>query len=167
MALSNMAWTFAENAHRGQMYGRDPYMLHVWNVVLVVQAVTDDPDMVSAAFLHDVLEDTNTTREQVLSTFGPRVEAMVWACTGVGANRRERNTSIHAKLEALPEALLVKVADRIANVESCWENRDSRLFMYHREYPEFRKLKKLNETTLTPLATLWERLDALMGWRER
>jgi len=117
--MISMAETFARNAHGSQMYGDQPYAAHLEAVVQVLKdAGMDDNVLLSAAWLHDVIEDTELTQEDIANLCGSDVAAIVWACTGVGANRRERNRSISEKIGTNWRYASVKTADRIANVEA-------------------------------------------------
>lgn len=98
--------------------------------------------LVAAAILHDTLEDAELTPERLEAVMGPEVRALVEIVTDPkGLTRRQRWPRLIARLEAAiqtrPEALLIKLADRISNVTECWAKRDSRLFMYHREVDRF------------------------------
>jgi (p)ppGpp synthase/HD superfamily hydrolase len=98
--------------------------------------------------------------------FGPHVTNLVWAVTGVGKNRKERNECAYGRMEQLPEALILKLADRIANAEACAKTRDHRLEMYQREYPGFKaRLERLGSTIdAKPVAELmWARLDQTLA----
>lgn len=112
------AKAFAIEYHRGQLYGDVPYEAHLQ---AVVDVMTDfgftNPNWLAAAWLHDVIEDTKATRKIVKDEFGELVASIVWAVTGVGRNRKERNQAIYDKMPTAPEASVLKVADRIANVE--------------------------------------------------
>lgn len=115
-------------------------------------------DLCVAAWLHDVLEDTATTREELQVLFGAEVQDLVWAVTGVGANRRERNANMYAKCRVLPRAVHLKLADRIANVRASHGTPD-KLSMYRREMATFRR-----ELGDWGLPAMWKALDrALWG----
>ena len=60
----------------------------------------DRARVVAAAWLHDTIEDTSVTREDIVAHFGDEVAALVWAVTGEGATRSERNQSAYAKIRA-------------------------------------------------------------------
>ena len=85
------AQEFAVKRHGGQRYDKDkPYAHHLEAVrdVLVRFGVTDE-DLLAAAWLHDVVEDTSTSAQQVSERFGDRVGALVLAVTNEpGKNRR-------------------------------------------------------------------------------
>src|SRR4051812_20195976 len=91
-------YRFVMQRHNGQLYCGLPYQYHLDRVVaqLVKFGFTSDV-FLAAALCHDVIEDTPTTREEVKALFGEEVDAIVWACTGIGKNRKERNADIYAK----------------------------------------------------------------------
>jgi (p)ppGpp synthase/HD superfamily hydrolase len=109
--------TFAIDAHGEQRYGDEPYRSHLYAVVQVLKDFGFSGKYLDAGALHDTIEDTYTTRDTLSATFGKWVADVVWACTGTGSNRKERNAAIYAKISMMPEAASVKTADRIANVE--------------------------------------------------
>jgi (p)ppGpp synthase/HD superfamily hydrolase len=114
----------AAHAHAGQSYGGHPYIYHpacvraVLADVEVAGELVHDPDLVRAAWLHDVLEDTAETELDIRRRHGARVAECVMAVTGYGATRKARNASAYAKIRAYGSlAAVLKVADRIVNVE--------------------------------------------------
>lgn len=149
---------FATMHHKSQPYGDQQYVVHLTDVnrVLVDAGITDDI-LLEASWLHDVVEDTPATCEDIKREFGVIVAAIVWAVTGVGKNRKERNKSAHEKIAAYgSEAVTLKLADRIANVERS-KNDLPRLTMYVNEWPVFKRLREHGGD-----ATLWSRLSQLM-----
>lgn len=66
---------FMTLAHEGQMYGELPYFTHPLQVAEMVREPTEDE--LVAALLHDVVEDTPVTLEEIAANFGDRVTAMV------------------------------------------------------------------------------------------
>jgi (p)ppGpp synthase/HD superfamily hydrolase len=115
---------FARQRHGEQLYdsrGTEDLLYadtHLAAVVEVLKQFEVHPIFIAAGCLHDVIEDTPTTREDISRNFGEQVASLVWACTGIGKNRRERNASIYEKISRHHDAAIVKVADRIANVEA-------------------------------------------------
>lgn len=92
----------------------------------------------AAAWLHDAIEDTGTTRGEVEKWCGRKVANLVWAVTGIGPNRKARNQSIYDKLALFPAACVLKIADRIANVEQTYlDGRADLGRMYLNEADEF------------------------------
>lgn len=114
---AQMARDFAIIAHGDQMYGETPYIHHLDAVAAVVKLWGFQGDILRAAYLHDVIEDTSVSGEQLAATFGRRVADIVWAVTGEGGTRDERMDSIYAKVSRHGAAAVVKLADRIANIE--------------------------------------------------
>jgi guanosine-3',5'-bis(diphosphate) 3'-pyrophosphohydrolase len=131
------ARAFAIAAHGDQRYGSEPYVVHLAAVRQVLRDFDYDGDFALAAWLHDTVEDTAVTVEQLEYEFGQRVAALVWAVTGVGNNRKERSASAYAKMRALPDAVTVKLADRIANSEASARGNPRLLAMYREELAGF------------------------------
>lgn len=130
------ARTFAQHHHAAQHYGDQPYITHLEQVRAVLADFGYDGPLGVAAWLHDTIEDTGVTREEIAVRFGDEVAALVWAVTGEGATRHERNQSAYAKIRAYPPAAILKLADRIANVEAS-RTRPDKLQMYQREHAAF------------------------------
>lgn len=157
------AAAFAIRAHGDQRYGDKPYATHLLAVVHNLRRFGQGRiELVCSAWLHDTVEDTPVTVEEVLEAFGPEVSAIVDAVTTTaGPDRSTRNAATYLRIAAIPGATTVKLADRIANVEACWSSRSHKLFRYHREYPDFRKaLYDDGHTTLD----MWEHLDLILAW---
>ena len=82
------AIVFTVNAHTGaKRKGSDmPYILHPLEVMTIVASMTDDEDVMAAAVLHDTVEDTDVSLEDVEEKFGPRIAGLVASET---ENKRE------------------------------------------------------------------------------
>ena len=186
--LVERAAALAEKFHEGQKYGEFPYTVHVERVArrLVTLGVAYEP-LLAAALLHDTLEDTEATRDGLRDSLREVLHHdtqhlatvtvdLVWAVTGEGSNRRERNKSIEQKiLEVGRMAAILKAADRIENVESCYETKNPLIFMYGREYLPFREVllrapvrgRYVVDERDTTLDRAIAHLDRLMGYRPR
>ncbi len=164
--IERSALRFAEAAHGDQKYGEHPYVKHLADVRAVLKDFGVEGDLAVAAYLHDILEDTKTTAEQMELAFGSSVTKLVWAVTGVGKNRKERNECAYGRLEEHPRAVILKLADRIANAEASARNNLDLLAMYRKEYPGFKaRLERLGrlldeEATVT---AMWARLDKTLA----
>jgi len=119
------ALLFAADAHRNQRRkgaAQEPYVNHLIEVVdLVVQATDNaDMDMVIAALLHDVVEDTPTSYEEVAASFGERVAEIVRENSDdMSLSKAERRRSrIAAMALKSREARIVKMADIISNLRA-------------------------------------------------
>ena len=100
--------------------GNEPYINHLAEVANLLAAATDggDAELVAAGWLHDVIEDTDTTREELAQKFSDRVASLVVECTDEmslpKAERRRRQVIDAPKKSA--GAKLIKIADKISNV---------------------------------------------------
>lgn len=74
-----IAIDFAAKAHDGTERKKDktPYILHPLEAAVIVGSMTEDKDIISAAVLHDVVEDTPITIEEIEENFGRRVRELV------------------------------------------------------------------------------------------
>ncbi|MEM6929562.1 MAG: HD domain-containing protein [Myxococcota bacterium] len=117
--------TFAARAHGEQRTPHGlPYLVHLCMVAREVeQALAHRPDLdrdlaVRCALLHDVVEDTSVTADEVAATFGPAVAAGVQALTkDEGLPKPERMPDSLRRIRAqAPEVAAVKLADRIVNL---------------------------------------------------
>ena len=149
---------FAIAAHGDQRYGVHPYVTHL----AAVRGVLDDfgygGELALAAWLHDVVEDTPVTAEEIESRFGRAVLDLVWAVTGIGPDRKARNQNAYTKIAAHPRAVILKLADRTANAEAS-PPASSWMGMYRTEHPTFKAhLGGLLADDPT-VARMWERLD--------
>lgn len=116
---------FAARKHHGQfrianLGGPLPYVTHLFSVALLVAEDGAHDDVVTAALLHDTIEDTGTTREEIVSAFNERVAELVEAVSEKkGLDWKERKAEYLARMETVDdEALLIAIADKIDNVES-------------------------------------------------
>lgn len=79
--ILDRALVFAVRAHQGAMRrdGHTPYILHCTETAAIAATMTDDLEVLSAAVLHDVLEDTTVTKAELEAQFGPRIAGLVAA----------------------------------------------------------------------------------------
>lgn len=80
-SLLDRAITFAVKAHQGmERKGKGfPYIIHPMEAVCIVATMTNDQELLAAAALHDVIEDTDTTADDLKKEFGERVAMLVEA----------------------------------------------------------------------------------------
>lgn len=155
------AEVFAASVHKDQKYGDDPYIRHLNEVVEVLKRFNiSDKDILIAGYLHDSVEDTDTSLFQIEAMFGKRVSDLVYRVTNEeGKNRKERHTKTYPKIKASDDAITLKLADRIANTEASLEDK-SKLKMYIKEYPGFREALFKSGTH----DSMWRHLDFLIGY---
>ncbi len=130
---------FAIRAHGEQRYGDQPYSVHLDAVAAIA-----GPAYEAIAYLHDVLEDTEASADEIERLFGGEVRRSVELLTDPdGPNRATRKRLLHERLRAAgPElhgALVVKAADRLANLRESAANNPGLLAMYRREHEAFRE----------------------------
>ena len=114
---------FAARKHRDQRRKDEessPYINHPISVSLLLAEIggVSDPETLAAAILHDTLEDTLTTPDELEAAFGGRVRRIVEEVTddkSLAKAERKRRQIEHAR-SLSPEAVLIKLGDKIANV---------------------------------------------------
>jgi (p)ppGpp synthase/HD superfamily hydrolase len=116
------AIAFAARAHQGQLRkdGRTPYASHVFRVCLIVRQVfgIDDVSVLTAAVLHDTVEDTTTDYDDLTEKFGPEVAGWV---ADLSKDKRmpdaEREKAYEAQLAKAPwQVKICKLADIFDNL---------------------------------------------------
>lgn len=125
--LVNQAREFAFAAHNAieqrRKYTDDPYTTHLERVAQQVASVTDDAEMIAAAYLHDTVEDTPTTIDEIVDAFGSSVGYLVAGLTDV-SRPEHGNRAVRKKIDrehtALGDARVhtIKLADLIDNSDS-------------------------------------------------
>lgn len=126
MNIISKASIFAKAAHAAvgqrRKYTNDPYFVHPKAVASLVSDHGGSDEMIAAAYLHDVLEDTQADQSLLESEFGITVAYLVYQLTdGVfEGNRMHRFLKdLHHKLEVMgKQAKLIKLADLIDNTSS-------------------------------------------------
>lgn len=114
---------FAAMKHRDQRrkdHASSPYINHPIAVALTLAETgqVDDPEVIAAALLHDTIEDTDTSPDELENKFGARVRHMVEELTddkSLMKRERKRRQIEHAS-ELSSGAALVKLGDKISNV---------------------------------------------------
>lgn len=115
---------FAARRHKTQRrkgIGREPYINHPLEVALLVATLggISDPEVLAAAILHDTIEDTDTLPDEIKAEFGVRTSSIVEELTD-----DKTTTKAERKLKQIehaphlsPEAKVIKLADKISNIE--------------------------------------------------
>jgi (p)ppGpp synthase/HD superfamily hydrolase len=116
---------FAAKAHAGQVrkYSGIPYITHPLAVMEIVSTVEHDEDMLVAAILHDTVEDTETTINDISIYFGNDIAELV-DCLTDASKPSDGNRALRKKIDRLmlasapPQVKTIKLADLIHNSES-------------------------------------------------
>jgi len=113
--LAREAWLFAKTQHKGQLDddGNSYFEAHLVPVADIIRYMTSDPEIVAAAFLHDILEDTNVTYDQLKWMFNERVANLVSEVTHEGTN--DHYGYYFPRLKSR-DAIMIKLADRLSNI---------------------------------------------------
>ena len=121
------AYDYAENLHSGQKrQSGEPYIIHPLNVAYILAEMHADRDTVCAGLLHDTLEDTHITKEDISHDFNPEIASLVDGVTKISklnfstkqeqnmANTRKIITSITNDVRII----IIKLADRLHNMRT-------------------------------------------------
>ena len=144
-------------AHGLQTYdGVFPYKKHLDDVVDVLKRFGFSGKYIIAGYLHDIIEDTALSYNKVKKHFGLDVAEMVYCVTDeLGRNRAEKKRKTLPKTASNPDAIIVKLADRIANIEH-----GGKIDMYAKEYTEFRDYLYGNTPDIAE--DMWIHLEKLL-----
>ena len=150
---------YASQKHAGQfrIFG-EPYIIHPLNVFLTASKFTDDQDVLQAALLHDVVEDTDATAEEIEQKFGSKTASLVKELTSpVGLKHSDcskANYLSNAVLKMSDEALLLKLCDRLDNLQQIGRFGQTRGDYLRRETRKIINTLTENRTLNQPQKTL-------------
>lgn len=122
--LFDKAAKFAIDAHCGaERKGKGyPYILHPMEAAGIVASLSTDPELLAAAILHDTVEDTDVTIEQIRKEFGDRVAALVHRETSPlphEAPWRDRKKAQADLIAASPrDSKIVAIGDKLSNLRT-------------------------------------------------
>ena len=121
------AYFYAERLHRGQKrQSGEEYIVHPLNVAYILASMHADKDTICAGLLHDTIEDTNVTKEQIAHDFNPSIALLVDGVTKISklnfsskedeelANTRKIITGITDDVRII----IIKLADRLHNMRT-------------------------------------------------
>jgi GTP pyrophosphokinase len=125
-ALVEKAWNFAVKAHEGHTrYSGEPYSVHLEAIALVLAEMGMGAKTVAAGLLHDTVEDTKVTAEEIRTEFGDEVLFLVEGVTKLGSVRYHgtdrHNESLRKLFVATSEdirVLIIKLVDRLHNMQT-------------------------------------------------
>ncbi len=152
------AYQYAELKHQGQLRKNgDPYLYHVLSTAYTLTLWHLDPATIQAGLLHDILEDTPTSVDDLVKEFGHEVAALVSAVTKVSHFAKEKRAEIksdylrklYLSLADDIRVIIIKMADRLHNIRTI-------------EFLDLEKQKVVAKETLEVYASIAHRL----GMRE-
>ena len=130
--LLDRAIKFAVDAHhnterRGKGF---PYIVHPLEAVEIVATITPDQELLAAAALHDTVEDTDVTVEQIRAEFGDRIAELVHAESDQFTDGVSEEDSWHARKQAAIDRLaaashdakIVAMGDKLSNMRAIWRD---------------------------------------------
>jgi GTP diphosphokinase / guanosine-3',5'-bis(diphosphate) 3'-diphosphatase len=127
VSLIRKAWEFCVHHHDGQMRASgEPYIIHPLEVAEVLAEMKMDATAIAAGLLHDSVEDTPATNEEIQAEFGDQVAHIVEGVTKIDkiqfANREDRQAeNVRKMLLAMVSdvrVVLIKLADRLHNMRT-------------------------------------------------
>ena len=130
--LVDRAIVFAVKAHhnterRGKGF---PYIIHPMEAMEIVATITPDPELLAAAALHDTVEDTDVTVEQIRREFGDRIADLVHAESDQFPEGVSEEDSWHDRKQAAIDRLaaasrdakIVAMGDKLSNMRAIWRD---------------------------------------------
>lgn len=158
MNTKEKAFLVADKAHSNQSYDIYPYGYHIRHVVRIAEELGYDESIIVACILHDTLEDTSLSYNDIKNSFGEEVAEIVYCVTDeLGRNRKERKEKTYPKIKNNYKAVIVKICDRIANIEhSKKEGNKSLLEMYKKEHALF---KEMIHNEHVEIVRAWNKLE--------
>ena len=134
--LIRKAYEFSLKAHEGQMrLSGEPYITHPLEVAYIITTLELDDESICAALLHDVVEDTSVTREEIKKEFGDNILELVDGVTKLGkiasyVDKEEEQVENYRKFfMAMAKdirVLMIKLADRLHNMRTLKHLSDDR-----------------------------------------
>ncbi len=132
LSLVDRAIVFATGKHSGQWRKGTtiPYVTHVVETLEIVSRISDDEELRAAAVLHDTLEDTDTTKEELVEHFGQRVADLVAA---ESENKRagvpeedtwfvRKHETVEHLSKATTEIRTLALGDKLANIRALYRD---------------------------------------------
>ncbi len=130
--LLDRAIVFAVKAHhnterRGKGF---PYIVHPMEAMEIVSTITSDQELLAAAALHDTIEDTDVTVEQLREMFGERIAELVYAESDQFSEGVSEEDSWHERKQAAIDRLavashdakIVAMGDKLSNMRAIWRD---------------------------------------------
>lgn len=127
VSLVEKAYFIAKKAHEGQFrFSGEPYIIHPVSVAIILYNLGMDGESMAAALLHDVVEDTDMTKDNIQEEFGEDVANLVEGVTKLGkvpifTKEEQQAENVRKMLMAMSQdirVIIIKLADRIHNMRT-------------------------------------------------
>ena len=126
--LLRRSYEYSEASHQGQQrISGDPYFSHCFETAKTLVELKLDTDTICAGLLHDVLEDTSATRDELVNQFGETITELVEGVTNIskykfkgGVQQRQAENYLRLLLATAKDTrvILIKLADRLHNMQT-------------------------------------------------
>ena len=172
--IINKAILFATEAHKGTVRkgSKLPYILHPLEAGVIVSSMTNDENVIAAAILHDVLEDTDVTYEELKKEFGVVADYV----SAESENKRKelppeatwkirkQETIEHLQRETRKEIKIIALADKLSNIRSmCQDYQEVGDKLWERFHE---KRKEEQGWYYKSLVTAMQDMDCYLAWQE-
>ena len=156
--LEKKAWNFANKAHSGvrRKFSGDPYFEHVRKVFKILKKVDTNEILGTAALLHDVVEDTDFTYDDIKSEFGVKVADLVKELTSINelvSVMGKPGYLLDKMVTMSDDALTIKLCDRLQNLSDHFSASEKFRIKYYSEtkyiIDNLKKWRHLNRRHLT------------------
>lgn len=175
ISLMDRAIIFATRAHSGtyRKGTKIPYIVHPIEAAAIAATMTDDPDVIAAAVLHDVVEDTDATAEEIRFFFNDHIAGLVEA---ESENKRRdlppQETWMIRKMETLEflrtragrEAKILALSDKLSNIRAIHRDQKNIGDELWKRFNEKRKEK--HGWMYRQIAEALKDLSDTMAWKE-
>ena len=172
--MINKAIVFATEAHKGAVRkgSKLPYILHPLEAGVIVSGMTKDEEVIAAAILHDVLEDTSVTYEQLKKEFGKAADYV----NAESENKRrelpaeatwkirKQETIEHLMQETCKEIKMIALADKLSNIRSLYKDYQEVGEELWKRFHE--KRKEEQGWYYKSLVTALQDMDCFLAWQE-
>lgn len=172
--IINKAILFATEAHKGTVRkgSKLPYILHPLEAGVIVSSMTNDENVIAAAILHDVLEDTDVTYEELKREFGVVADYV----SAESENKRKelppeatwkirkQETIEHLQQETRKEIKIIALADKLSNIRSMYQDYQE---VGDRLWERFHEKRKEEQGWYyKSLVMAMQDMDCYLAWQE-
>ncbi len=168
------ALEFAAKAHKGQVRkgSWSPYIVHPVETALIAMTLTDDQDVVVAALLHDIIEDTPYSAKDIEESFGSRVAKLVQEESEnkrIGQKPSEtwkiRKEEFIKSLDHKDrDAKIIALADKLSNMRATYQGNRKNGIEFWQRFNE--KRKEMHAWYYRAVADKLKELEDTDAWRE-
>lgn len=158
------AFEFAAEKHAGQKrkFTGEPYFVHPIAVAQLLMPFEDE--VVIAGLLHDIVEDTNATTENITRQFGSEVGLLVQGCTKDPTKQKTPIAILKEVAKQDKRAIHIKLADRYDNLgDNILNMKPKTIRKYHNETPELLELAHTYDLEYL-VESIQTKLDMIAEW---